>query len=136
MLFTTKRAAALLAAAGVAALTPVAGASAAEAKPRGEMVICNHSGYIFDLFADGPSIRTDDLAGNFDECTDWARVLPGNYDIGYSLRIPSQQNVIIQARIKRAGHVIYKVFKNSTGIVKTNVEVDRTTRVDLFIPRG
>ena len=121
MLSNTKRAAALVAAAGVAAMLPATSAVAADDKPRGKMVICNHSGYIFDLFADGPSNRTDDLAGNYDECTDWARVLPGNYDIGYSLRIPSQQNVIIQARIKREGHVIYKVFKNSTGIVKTNV---------------
>lgn len=135
MVSNKKLAAALVAAAGAAALLPAASANAASA-PRGEMVICNHSGYIFDLFADGPSSRTDDLAGNYDECTDWARVLPGNYDIGYSLRIPSQQNVIIQARIKREGHVIYKVFKNSTGILKTNVAPDKTTRVDLFIPRG
>lgn len=134
-MLTSKRAAALVAAAGVAAVLPVTSA-AADAKPRGELVICNHSGYIFDLFADGPSTRTDDLAGNFDECTDWYRVLPGNYEIGYSLRIPSQQNVIIQARIKREGHVIYKIFKNSSGILKTNVAPDETTRVDLFIPRG
>ena len=103
--------------------------------PRGELVICNHSGYMFDVYADGPSLRTDDLAGNFDECTDWARVLPGSYDIGFSLRIPSQQNVIIQARMKRDGHVFYKVF-NGEGVVNGKVAADRTTRVDLFIPRG
>jgi hypothetical protein len=37
--------------------------------PRGEIVICNHSGYMFDVYADGPSLRTDDLAGSFDECS-------------------------------------------------------------------
>jgi hypothetical protein len=103
--------------------------------PRGEIVICNHSGYMFDVYADGPSLRTDDLAGNFDECTDWAKVLPGSYDIGFSLRIPSQQNVIIQARFKRDGHVFYKQF-NGEGVVNGKVAPDRTTRVDLFIPRG
>src|SRR5689334_824796 len=39
--------------------------------PTGRIVICNHSGYMFDVYADGPSIREDDLAGSFDECTDW-----------------------------------------------------------------
>jgi hypothetical protein len=103
--------------------------------PRGEIVICNHSGYMFDVFADGPSIREDDLAGSFDECTDWARVLTGRYDIGFALRVPSQQNVIIQARFKREGHVFYKVF-NTQGIVSSNVGRDELTRVDLYIPRG
>ncbi|MGQ0846570.1 MAG: hypothetical protein ACT4QF_20800 [Sporichthyaceae bacterium] len=103
--------------------------------PRGEIVICNHSGYMFDVYADGPSLRTDDLAGSFDECTDWARVLPGSYQIGFSLRIPSQQNVIIQARFKRDGHTFYKVF-NGQGVLSTGVAKDRTTKVDLFIPRA
>jgi hypothetical protein len=121
------------AAAAVTAVLPIASASADS--PRGEIVICNHSGYMFDVYADGPSLRSDDLAGNFDECTDWYRVLPGKYDIGFSLRIPSQQNVIIQARFKRDGHVFYKQF-NGEGVVSTSVAPDRTTRVDLFIPRG
>jgi hypothetical protein len=103
--------------------------------PRGEIVICNHSGYMFDVFADGPSIREDDLAGSFDECTDWARVLTGNYEIGFALRVPSQQNVIIQARFKREDHVFYKVF-NTQGIVRANVGNHELTRVDLYIPRG
>jgi hypothetical protein len=98
-------------------------------------VICNHSGYMFDVFADGPSIREDDLAGSFDECTDWARVLTGNYEIGFALRVPSQQNVIIQARFKREDHVFYKVF-NTQGIVRANVGNHELTRVDLYIPRG
>jgi hypothetical protein len=128
------RAGAVVAAAAAAtAVLPIASASASA--PRGEIVICNHSGYMFDVYADGPSLRSDDLAGNFDECTDWYRVLPGKYDIGFSLRIPSQQNVIIQARFKRDGHVFYKQFNNE-GVVSTSVAPDRTTRVDLFIPRG
>jgi hypothetical protein len=103
--------------------------------PVGQIVVCNHSGYMFDVFADGPSIREDDLAGSFDECTDWRPVLAGKYDIGFALRVPSQQNVIIQARFKREGHVFYKVFNNQ-GIVTTNVGRDELTRVDLYIPRA
>jgi hypothetical protein len=103
--------------------------------PHGQIVVCNHSGYMFDVFADGPSIREDDLAGSFDECTDWRPVLTGKYDIGFALRVPSQQNVIIQARFKREGHVFYKVF-NGQGIVTTNVGRDELTRVDLYIPRA
>jgi hypothetical protein len=105
------------------------------APPTGEIVICNHSGYMFDVFADGPSIREDDLAGSFDECTDWRPVLIGKYDIGFALRIPSESNVIIQARFKRDGHVFYKVF-NHQGIVSTNVGRGELTRVDLYIPRA
>jgi hypothetical protein len=103
--------------------------------PTGQIVICNHSGYMFDVFADGPSIREDDLAGTFDECTDWRPVLTGKYDIGFALRIPSQANVIIQARFKREGHVFYKVF-NGQGIVSTSVANHELTRVDLYIPRA
>jgi len=103
--------------------------------PTGQIVICNHSGYMFDVFADGPSIREDDLAGSFDECTDWASVLTGKYDIGFALRVPSQQNIIIQARFKREDHVFYKVF-NGQGIVTTNVGRSELTRVDLYIPRA
>jgi hypothetical protein len=103
--------------------------------PTGQIVICNHSGYMFDVYAEGASIRTDDLAGSFDECTDWAPVLTGGYSIGFALRVPSQQNVIIQARFKRENHVFYKVF-NGQGVVSSNVAKDETTRVDLYIPRA
>jgi hypothetical protein len=90
---------------------------------------------MFDVFADGPSIREDDLAGSFDECTDWRPVLTGKYDIGFALRVPSQQNVIIQARFKRDGHVFYKVF-NGQGIVSGSVGYHELMRVDLYIPRA
>jgi hypothetical protein len=103
--------------------------------PVGQIVICNHSGYMFDVYADGPSIREDDLAGSFDECTDWRPVLTGKYDIGFALRVPSQQNILIQARFKREGHVFYKVF-NGQGVVSTSVARDELTRVDLYIPRA
>ena len=103
--------------------------------PTGQIVVCNHSGYMFDVYADGPSIREDDLAGSFDECTDWRPVLTGNYEIGFALRVPSQQNVIIQARFKREGHVFYKVF-NGQGVIKANVGRGELTRVDLYIPRA
>jgi hypothetical protein len=125
------------AAAASAIVLPASAAHAANTGgvPRGEIVICNHSGYMFDVYADGPSIREDDLAGSFDECTDWARVLPGKYDIGFALRVPSQQNVIIQARFKREDHVFYKVF-NHEGVVSTSVGPQELTRVDLYIPRA
>jgi hypothetical protein len=110
-------------------------AAAPAPPPTGQIVICNHSGYMFDVYADGPSIREDDLAGSFDECTDWAPVLTGGYDIGFALRVPSQQNVLIQARFKREGHVFYKVF-NGQGSVKANVGKGELTRVDLYIPRA
>ena len=128
------RAGAVVAAAVAAAAVLPAVAAAADS-PRGEIVICNHSGYMFDVYADGPSLRSDDLAGSFDECTDWYAVLPGKYDIGFSLRVPSQQSVIIQARFKRHGHVIYKVF-NGEGVVSTSVAPESLTRVDLYIPRA
>jgi hypothetical protein len=123
------------AAAASAVVVPASAAHAYSGPPRGEIVICNHSGYMFDVYADGPSIREDDLAGSFDECTDWARVLPGKYDIGFALRVPSQQNVIIQARFKREDHVFYKVF-NGQGVVSTSVAPQELTRVDLYIPRA
>src|SRR5882757_146427 len=123
------------AAAATAVALPASAAHASDGPPRGEIVICNHSGYMFDVYADGPSIREDDLAGSFDECTDWARVLTGKYDIGFALRVPSQQNVIIQARFKREDHVFYKVF-NGQGVVTTNVGRGELTRVDLYIPRA
>ena len=107
-----------------------------QAKPSFGMIqICNHSGYMFDVYADGPSIREDDLAGSFDECTDWKPVLTGGYSVGFGLRTPSAQNVIIQARYKRDGHVFYKVF-NGQGQLPLAVGKDETTRVDLFIPRA
>jgi hypothetical protein len=103
--------------------------------PLGKIVICNHSGYMFNVYADGPSIREDDLAGSFDECTDWAPVLTGNYQVGFGLRTSSSQNVIIQARFKRNDHVYYKVF-NVEGVIQGFVNKDEVMRIDLFIPQG
>jgi hypothetical protein len=117
-------------------LLPAGAASAHERGPLlGSIQVCNHSGYMFNVFADGPSIREDDLAGSFDECTDWARVLPGAYQVGFGMRTSSAQNVIIQARFKRDDHVFYKVFNNE-GVLGTSVGPDQLTRVDLFIPQG
>jgi hypothetical protein len=99
------------------------------------IVVCNHSGYMFNVYADGPSIREDDLAGEMDECTSWDKVLTGNYQIGFGLRTTSTQNVIIQARFKRDDHVYYKVFNNE-GVLSGFVNKDETMRVDLFIPQG
>lgn len=110
-------------------------AVAAAKPPMGKLVVCNHSGYMFGVFADGATTtRTDDLAGSYDECTDWKPVPPGSYDLGLNLRVPSQQNVLINLRVKRDGHTIYRRMGNGTTSIK--VSADRTTRVDVFIPRG
>jgi hypothetical protein len=143
-------AAATLAVAGIAA-APAQSASAAPVAPAwhhhhhagpavpppplGKIIICNHSGYMFNVYADGPSVREDDLAGSFDECTDWAPVLAGNYYVGFGLRTSSSQNVIIQARFKRNDHVYYKVFNNE-GVLQGFVNKDEVMRIDLFIPQG
>jgi hypothetical protein len=135
-------AAVTLAVAGIAA-APMQSASAASMHhgpkvpppPMGKIVVCNHSGYMFNVYADGPSIREDDLAGEMDECTDWAPVLTGNYQIGFGLRTTSTQNVIVQARFKRDDHVYYKVFNNE-GVLSGFVNRDEVMRVDLFIPQG
>jgi hypothetical protein len=106
-----------------------------KAATEGTLVICNHTGYVFDVYADGPSVREDDLAGSFDECTDWKPLLVGRYDIGFSMRTPSQQPVVIQARFSRDGVTYYKTFNNQ-GVVSAYVAPDQTTRIDLFIPGG
>jgi len=101
----------------------------------GLIQVCNHSGYLFNVFADGPSVRTDDLAGSFDECTHWHVVEAGQYIIGFGLRTASTQKVIIQARIKRGNRVFYENFSDE-GKITTNVGEEQRTRVDLFIPQG
>jgi hypothetical protein len=133
-------AAATLAVAGIAA-APMQSASAASTHhgppppPLGTIVVCNHSGYMFNVYADGPSIREDDLAGEMDECTNWDKVLTGNYQVGFGMRTTSTQEVKIMARFKRDDHVYYKVFNNE-GVLSGFVNKDETMRVDLFIPQG
>lgn len=101
----------------------------------GLIEVCNHSGYLFDVYADGPSVRRDDLAGSFDECTHWRPVHVGEYQIGFGMRVPTKQNVVVQARFKRHEQTFYKVF-NREGQVTTAVSPGSETRVDLFIPQG
>lgn len=103
--------------------------------PGGLIEVCNHSGYLFNVYADGPTARKDDLAGSFDECTHWGPVRSGHYDIGFGLRSASVQDVIIQARFQRGGQTFYKLF-NREGVVGGNVGPGSATRVDLFIPQG
>jgi hypothetical protein len=104
-----------------------------KAKRLGMLVICNHTGYVFGVYADGPSIREDDLAGSFDECTDWKPVKAGDYTIGFTMRTPSQPPATIQARINRKGVTYFTTF-NSQGTLDTNVAADEATRIDLFVP--
>src|SRR5438105_1969067 len=93
MRHTSRVGAALTAVAALTALTLPGAAHAAPAgdqppapaakpapPPTGQLKICNATGYLFDVYADGPSIRTDDLAGYLQECTKWDPVLTGRYD--------------------------------------------------------
>jgi len=113
--------------------TPALPAAAfATTVPTGVIEICNKTGYMFDVYADGPSVRTDDLAGYLQQCTSWTPVLTGRYDIGFALRVPSRQRVIFQVRIKRDRHTFYKVF-GGHGVFSTNVAKDEKTRVDMFM---
>jgi hypothetical protein len=128
--------AATAASAGVSAHAPGPKAHAKKKPPRlGMLVVCNHTGYVFGVYADGPSIREDDIAGSFDECTDWKPVKAGDYDIGFTMRTPSQQPATIQARIERHGVTYYQTF-NSQGTLDVNVGAKQVTKIDLFIPQG
>jgi hypothetical protein len=99
----------------------------------GELEICNHSGYQYGVYADGPSARETDLGG-FDECRHW-QVRAGRYDIGFDRRINSaDQRVIAQARVERGPSTFYKQF-DSRGVFTTAVSSAYPTRIDLFIPQ-
>jgi len=140
--------------AAVLALSPAAGALAApagdaahvphpatvakkkaKAKKLGLLVVCNHTGYVFGVYADGPSIRQDDIAGSFDECTDWKPVKVGDYSIGFTMRTPGQQPPMVQARVNRDDVTYYKTF-NSQESLDVNVGAKKVTRIDLFIPEA
>jgi hypothetical protein len=106
-----------------------------KARKLGVLQICNHTGYVFGVYADGPSIREDDLAGSFDECTDWKPVKIGDYSIGFTMRTPGQAPAMIEARIERRGVTFYKQF-NSQESLDTNVGPEQVTRIDLFVPQS
>jgi hypothetical protein len=127
-------------------LLPAAAADAARvakdapAPPVGTIQICNRSGYMFNVYADGPSVREDDLAGlsKSGECTDWKPVLAGSYQIGFGLRTASGSPVgpvIIQVRFRRNDHAYYKTFNNE-GVMSTFVNQNDKIEVDLFVPQG
>jgi hypothetical protein len=124
-----------LAAASVAALavTGLAGTAAhATSESSGGMIVCNHGGYGFDVFADGPDSFTDDLAGSFNECADWAPAHAGQYEVGFSFPYSAPPGTIFNIRIKRAGHTTYRNF-NSEGTFNTNVGPGQITRIDFYI---
>jgi hypothetical protein len=102
--------------------------------------VCNRSGYMFDVYADGPSIREDDIAGfsKGGECTDWPKVLPGSYQIGFGLRTAgggTNGAVVVHARFRRNNHVFYKVFNNE-GVISTTLGPGDTVQLDLEVPQG
>jgi hypothetical protein len=117
----------------LAAITLVPAASAqATADGVGQMIVCNHGGYGFDVFADGPDSFTDDLAGSFNECADWSPARAGQYEVGFSFPYAAPPGTIFNIRTKRAGHTTYRNF-NSEGTFLTNVGRGQTTRIDFYI---
>jgi hypothetical protein len=138
----TRAGAALCAAAASLVVLPATMADAATepkapSPPTGTIQVCNLSGYMFNVYTDGPSLREDDLAAfqRNPECTSWAPVLAGSYQIGFGLRTASGQNVIIQARFRRNHHVYYKVFNNE-GVMSTFVNQGDNVQVFLMIPQA
>jgi hypothetical protein len=102
--------------------------------------VCNRSGYMFDVYADGPSVREDDLAGysKGGACTDWANVLPGSYQIGFGLHPAgsgANGGVIVQARLRRNHYVYYRTFNNE-GVFSSRVGPGDVVMMDLMIPQG
>ena len=124
-----------------AGLLPAGTANAAVGKhppktPRGTIKIC--SAHAAKVYADGPSSRVDDLATFYKsgECTKWDPVLPGMYDVGFALRVPAPHgNVLIQCAIHRRHKTVYKRF-NGQGVVRTVVEPNQLTQIDLYDYRG
>ncbi|HEX3828445.1 MAG TPA: hypothetical protein VHV82_14360 [Sporichthyaceae bacterium] len=120
--------------------TTVAKNGAPPKPPTGIIQACNRSGYMFNVYVDGPSLREDDLAGlsKSGECSAWDPVLVGAYQIGFGLRTTSgggEGAVIIQARFRRNNHVYYKVFNNE-GNITTFVNKGDNIELDLMIPQG
>ncbi len=99
---------------------------------KGAMVVCNHGGYGFDIYADGPSSFSDDLAGSFDECADWSPAKVGQYEVGFSFPYAAPPGTLFEVRIKRNGHTTYRQF-NDEGSFTTNVGKNQTTRIDFYI---
>src|SRR5882757_2120226 len=67
---------------------------------RGTLVVCSADN--LDVYADGPSVREDDLAAftKSGECTHWKPVIAGRYQIGFGERTAwPAGSVIIQVRI-------------------------------------
>lgn len=122
----------------VLALTAVILPAPAEAatEPRSPLRVCNHAGYIDEVYADGPSSRHDDLSGSADECTHWKPVLPGRYMVGFHLRSPSRKDLVISARVKRGDKVFYKDVKAFGGGIAVTMPPGEATRVDLFVRRA
>ncbi len=108
----------------------------AESVPRGRLVVCNHASYIHKVYADGPSSRQEDLAGESDECTHWRPVLPGRYSVGYVARIPSNKNLVFSARVKHGDKLFYKKVKPFGYGVAVHVTPGEVTRIDWFVRRA
>jgi len=119
----------------VALSAPPAQAAPDHGVKRGTIVVC--ADHVSHVYADGPSLRETDLADftKSGECSDWAPVLPGPYNVGFGWRTPPPYNVTIQVRIQRGHHKFYKVF-NREGVVSTWVAPGEKTFVLMFFSRG
>jgi len=98
----------------------------------GSIVVCNHGGYAFGVYADGPSTYSDDLAGSFNECANWLGAVPGAYRIGFSFATPPPPGTIIEVRIKAGGTTTYRRFTDE-GDFGTNVRPGQVTKIDFNI---
>lgn len=130
---TTAPKASFVALIATASVLPGAAAMAStDAYGTGAILICNHGGYGFDVYADGPDSFSDDLAGSFDECADWSPASTGQYEIGFSFPYAPPPGTLFQIRIKRNGQTQYKVFSGE-GTFHTNVSKNKTTRIDTYV---
>jgi hypothetical protein len=125
-----------LAAAVLGPATPAGAVGEQHAPTLGTIMVCSANN--FDVYAEGPSFREDDLMefNKHGECTDWKPVLPGNYEIGWASRVNGGYFVNIECLVRRGkSHVMYKRL-NSEGHVYSTVAPGELTRVDLWIGHG
>jgi hypothetical protein len=117
-------------------------ARAADAAPerhvpvRGTIMICSADDT--GVYADGPSVREDDLAAftKSGECTNWKPVLPGNYEIGFAMHTAWPGSLSVECLVRRNKQHVFYEHLNREGHVYTTVAPGELTRIDLRIAHG